>query len=386
MSKTAVAALGFGLVALGVAATPAARDELHWRWAAHGDAKSGYASYVQAWPGGRHAPEARARFDAHSWAEAAAVNTIDAFTRYLHAHPDGGHAAAARDGIDALQWQQATAGHSIASYQRYSTSQPRGKFAPEAAAKSAALRADLGLYDAALRAGTAASLETFLAQYPGHVKETEAKVALAELVEGRDIVDLLREKKIEVEAEGSGIESVSVRLRRLVPQALTVRIPVGTFFVSANPDAQNMVTTEAASVALTTTDWTPMSVSAACANRPRDIPGEGDTFSVQRSPRQAELARLMPALAAAGVDSETRQAAVWIITDDADYDDLGILVVSQFGFGGSRVINELEAARALQICDEAGIDITRKAIWRDRRRIASGLDQSDLRTWLQQKR
>jgi len=50
------------------------------------------------------------------------------------------------------------------------------------------------------------------------------------------------------------------------------------------------------------------------------------------------------------------------VLDNADYSDLGILVSSPFGFGGSRVIEEIETARAMKIIDDAGIDITRKAI------------------------
>jgi hypothetical protein len=91
----------------------------------------------------------------------------------------------------------------------------------------------------------------------------------------------------------------------------------------------------------------------------------------------------MPVLEAERVDREVRQAAVWIVTDNADYYDLGILVVSQFGFGGSRVIREPEAAAAMRLCDRAGINLRRKAIWRDRERILSGLDeQPELKEWM----
>jgi hypothetical protein len=88
----------------------------------------------------------------------------------------------------------------------------------------------------------------------------------------------------------------------------------------------------------------------------------------------------------AQVNTETRQAAVWIVTDNADYDDLGILVASQFGFGGSRVINEPETARAMRICDEAGINITRKRIWNDKETILQGLTDGELKKWLQEKK
>ena len=91
----------------------------------------------------------------------------------------------------------------------------------------------------------------------------------------------------------------------------------------------------------------------------------------------------------AEVDSAVEQAAVWIVTDDADYDDLGSLVET---FGpvalpgmGSRVIREAQTARAMKILDEAGIDITGKAIWRDRERILSKLEDAGLRQWLQRR-
>ncbi len=237
-----------------------------------------------------------------------------------------------------------------------------------------------------MKTGTEASLKRFLEDFPGHQKESVAQQAIKDITEGRDIVDLLKEKKIEVKASGSGITEVSVRIRKLVPYSLTVRIPVGSLFVPANASAQNMVTTTESKVRLTSNEWSFVSPDAACANRPKDIPGGSDTFTVNRSPKQAELARLMPVLNQARVDTETRQAAVWIVTDNADYNDLGILVASQFGFGGRRVINEQETARAMKICAEAGIDIKKKAIWRDRKRLISALKDTELKSWLEQKK
>jgi hypothetical protein len=206
------------------------------------------------------------------------------------------------------------------------------------------------------------------------------------LAEELDIVDAIQTKKIEVQAEGSGIDTVSVRIRKKVTSPLTIRIPVGTFFVSGNDSAQNMVSTSESSVELSSKDWVSVSADAACANRPKDIPVEGDKFSVQKSPQQAELAKLMPVLNNAGVDTETKQAAVWIVTDDADYEDLGTLVESPTGYGGTRAINEKEAANAMRICEKAGIDITKKAIWNDRKEILKDLKDNDLKIWLKNKK
>jgi hypothetical protein len=146
-----------------------------------------------------------------------------------------------------------------------------------------------------------------------------------------------------------------------------------------------MVATEERTSSLTTDEWASLSIPAACANRPKHIPENQDRFKVQRSPHQLELAHLMPVLDKAGVYYAVRQAAVWIVTDNANYDDLGILVASQYGFGGDRVINAQETARAMQICDEAGVGVKQKAIWKNRKQIVSELADGELKKWLEQK-
>ncbi len=295
----------------------------------------------------------------------------------------------ARPVIEQLVWRRAKAANTIRSLRAYADAYPNGQFIVEAKAKQASLRVNYEPFSNAVHEGTENALKEFLAEFPGHAKEAEARRVLTEITEGRDIVDLMSEKKIEIQTQGSGIDSVSLRVRRLVSYPITLRIPVGTLFVAANPSSQNMVATDISEVRLSDDDWQSILPSTACANRPREIPSSSDTFSVERSPQQAELAKLMPVLAKASVGYGTRQAAVWIVSDNADYRDLGILVANTSGFGsfgGSRVIAEAEAAHAMMICDEAGIDITRKAIWGDAQPIYIALKDGDVKKWLGQKR
>jgi hypothetical protein len=309
-------------------------------------------AYVKAWPEGRHAAEAQMRFDERSWADAQAANTIRSYRGYIAAHP-------------------------------------QGRYVQEAHNKAAALRSDDAPFEAALKSGTAVSLKQFLQDFPGHQKEANAQQAIKDITEGRDIVDLLEEKKIAIQTHGSGIQSVDVRMRKLVPYPITVRIPVGSYFVSSRRSAQNMITTAESQVRLTGDEWRQVSVSAACANRPKRIPGSRDTFTVQRSPHQDELAQLMLVLDKAGVRYATRQAAVWIVTDNASYSDLGTLVSPPAfaTFGGTRTIKEGETAHAMKICAEAGIDITSKRIWNDRQKILHlGLADGVLKNWLEEKK
>lgn len=200
-----------------------------------------------------------------------------------------------------------------------------------------------------------------------------------------NIVDLVQQKTIEVTSSGDGIESVTVRIHRLVPERVSVQIPVGTYFVSAEASAQNMITTKATTVLVSDDEWQEVSTSVACTNRPKDAPDSSDSFTVERAPNQQELASLMPVLDAAGVTYAVRQAAVWIVTDNADYSDLGELIESTNGFDGSRVINEPEAAQAMMLCDRAGIDITHKAIWADRNEILANVTDPEVKAWLQRK-
>lgn len=352
MKRKVFIALGI-VVIVGLMAEigPTINDEIEWRFALHEDETISYLLYLKAFPKGRHAIEANSLYDVRGWEDALAVNTISSYRDYVERHH-------------------------------------QGRFIPEAKTKISALQVDQAPFMAALQTGNEDSLKKFLTDFPGHEKEAEVQQALTEITEGRNIVDLLKEKKIEIKTQGSGIKSVNVSVRRLVPYSLTVSIPVGTYFVSANASSQNMVTTAKSRISLDNDDWQDVSPNAACANRPRDIPGSDDRFTVQRSPHQAELAKLMPFLDKESVSYAVRQAAVWIVTDNADYDDLGILVSrSQFQiFDGTRQINEYEAAQAIRICDQAGINIKKKSIWRDRQMILGGLEDGELKKWLADKK
>jgi hypothetical protein len=140
-----------------------------------------------------------------------------------------------------------------------------------------------------------------------------------------------------------------------------VHIPPGTFFV-AGSHAQNMVATEHHTVDLTVQREVTVEVSAACANRSLPIPGSGTSFSVRDSPSSADLARAAPRLRSE--QFAVKQAAVWIITDNATRDDLRILVRRRVGTvsGGTEVIGDQDVRRAARLLRQAGIDLSGKAI------------------------
>jgi hypothetical protein len=370
-----------------VAEARAKIESIQWKEATTANTVEGYERYLKLQRDGKYVVEAKDKIESLRWQEAITANTVIGFEKYLKLYIDGKHAAEAKNKIESIPWQEATSANTVLGFEKYIKLHSDGKHVAEAEAKISALRNDPAPYEAALQQGSEASLRQFIVDFHGHAKEAEAQKILRDITEGLDIIDLLKQKKIEVETQGNGIKSVRLRIRRLVTYHLTVRVPVGSYFVSARKSAQNMVSTAESKVRLTAASWVSVSVSAACANRSRDIPGNNDSFRIQRSPHQAELARLMPVLNKAQVPFAVRQAAVWIVTDNADYEDLGVLVGGSnwLRVEGFRQIKEQATARAMKICEEAGIDITRKRIWKDRKAVLQGLPDDEVKKWLKAK-
>jgi len=104
-------------------------------------------------------------------------------------------------------------------------------------------------------------------------------------------VDLIREHKVEVQSQGSGIQSVHLHVRRLADYPITVVVPVGTYIVSKNPGSQNMVATAEVRHTLATQSWVDLYSPAACANRPSHLqvnPPSGPAWKRRASPRKIQ--------------------------------------------------------------------------------------------------
>lgn len=258
--------------------------------------------------------------------------------------------------------------------------------AGEARARIEALRHDDALWSFARSKASRSALETFLADFPGHVREAEARELFATMAP-RSVFELLAEGAIEVSARGAGIETLQLELRRRVPHQIAVSIPVGTFFVTEG-GAQNMVATRASVVELVHDGSVEARVHVACANRTRPIPHGDDTFRLEASPQSTELQALAPLLERSGASTAVAQAAVWIVTDDADMNALGLLVRSiDGGLSGSRVIDDAAAITALKLCADAGVDVSRRRLGADDRLFVFGLGvrENGIDEWCRQR-
>jgi len=214
---------------------------------------------------------------------------------------------------------------------------------------------DRGAYKEALSlAGAAATL------FPAIVDARELPTRLSG-DEPMPLADAIGHGIVDAEVSGSGIRSVSVKITRKTPAGVMLAVPAGTYFVCGS-SAQNMVGTESRTVDLRKRDSAYLSMPAACANMRRAVPTSRASFSVQNRAASADLQKLAPHLA--DQSFAVKQAAVWIVTDNASRSDLNTLVSRPFGqvSGGKPVISDRDVLSAAKLIQKAGIDLSRKRI------------------------
>lgn len=85
---------------------------------------------------------------------------------------------------------------------------------------------------------------------------------------------------------------------------------------------------------------------------------------------------MLTGIATGNANTAIRKAAIEKLTDQK------ILAGTPGAATGAQAINEPEAAEAMRLCDEAGIDMKKKRIWKDREKIPAGLKAGELKNWL----
>ncbi|MFH1184068.1 MAG: hypothetical protein V1755_03395 [Chloroflexota bacterium] len=210
-----------------------------------------------------------------------------------------------------------------------------------------------------------------------------ARLSSAPETQPQHIVDLVDQKLISVSITGVSMDALALHVQSLSSQPLQIEIPAGTYFVAADPSVQNMVARHPASALLDVAEAVDIKLDAACASLHLAEPGSSDTFAMVRTSEVPEVTKVIDKLNSTTVEYPVEQAAIWIVTDDATFDELGMLV------GGSRygsaLIKEDEAVRAMMLVEQAGVDIPNYAIWRDRELMLPNVTEPDLVAWLDEK-
>ncbi|MDA1093109.1 MAG: class I SAM-dependent methyltransferase [Acidobacteria bacterium] len=208
-----------------------------------------------------------------------------------------------------------------------------------------------------------------------------------------DLLDALEAGLVEANAVGDGEAGVRVRVRNLSDQRLVVTMPAGMSFHAADgaSDTRDMVSRRDAAVRLfdgEARDWAVRSVGR---QRTKRAPGSDDALNIAAPSSLPALDALMhqmqagtytvadsPVLYLPRVES-VEQAAVWIVEEDASYDDLFSAL------DDPRMPAQYAVAFALVFCDRAGVDVTATRMWEDREQVFGGLRDPGLAAWYQLK-
>jgi hypothetical protein len=180
-----------------------------------------------------------------------------------------------------------------------------------------------------------------------------------------DIEAALRSGRLEAKSEGSGLSAIVVVLKRVEPHRLRVIIPVGTFFMT-DGTSQNMIGTKQVVVDLREQRSARVVVAAACTNFHQPEPEAKDRFTIRSAPQNKELRRLMAVIARRQPSEVVVQVAIWVVTDDVSRSELDATYQVSFvgGLGGQPASTNADIDAARKLLEEAGIDTTRKRLFR----------------------
>ena len=164
------------------------------------------------------------------------------------------------------------------------------------------------------------------------------------------LAELIANGALEVHPRGSGFRSVQITWKNRSALPISFRVDAGTF-LRCNGNAQDMVITVGRTVSLAPRRSLRTAFAAACAEMHMASPADTDSF-VLAGAANPRLVQVAPNLDM--VDMNTRQAVVWILTDDAS--------LAAFKRFKSPRIGSLEVRRAIALCRMAGVDLSDRRV------------------------
>lgn len=205
---------------------------------------------------------------------------------------------------------------------------------------------------------------------------------------------------LDVVAQGDTYKTARITMTRTIDEEIHVVIPAGTFLAARLTGVQDMVVTHTVEIDLTDNEPVEVIVRTASLESQASIPVSVNRFAVFDR-FSSPLTNLMAVVGDSDLEFDTIQAAVWIVTDNCDWEEMGFLREVDgeiIGYTrevededdedkdeGVRLIDEEDIIRAMIQVENAGIDIRRKHIWMDHVAILENLPSGDLLEWLNEK-
>jgi hypothetical protein len=163
------------------------------------------------------------------------------------------------------------------------------------------------------------------------------------------LMEAIQKKYVRFSARGSSISSSYISVENVSDMKLNLVIQAGTFLSANSSSYQNMVLTSPQDIVVEARNTYSGSVNTACMNISRDIPDGDNSFGLTQHPNNHLLTKVIKLLNEGNYSYSVKQAAVWIVTDGANYYDMGILQ-NQYG---QRTIDNEDYQKAVSIVNNA---------------------------------
>jgi hypothetical protein len=151
-------------------------EKKNWENAISKNSIAAYEDYLELYPQGKFADEAKLRIETIYFEKAEATNTIKTYEDFLKRYSEGQFADRARSKIEAIYFDQAKSVNSVEAYEDFLKRYSEGQFADRARSEIEAL-----LFDQAKTLNSVEAYEDFLEKYPEGKFADQARQMLEEI-------------------------------------------------------------------------------------------------------------------------------------------------------------------------------------------------------------
>ncbi len=370
-------------------AKPRISERLFWWWMKFENTPEAYEEYIYTYRSGTYEIYAWTKLFNTLWNRAKQENSILSYTRYVY-------------NFEKYDAEVPNFEHGITynhkDVQKYTIVKQKANIHFKEAKKNISLlKTDDRPFDKAARKATTQAWINFLENFPGHYRYIEAFKNLADS-KPASIFYLQSKKLLEITPfiDANGIASIAIHNK--CKRNLNFFIPVGTYFKSVNPRVMDMLVfsnleRELPSYASfsknTIINIFSLNQDKKCiihllthgTSITKRKPVKGDKFTLSSLPSNQDLVRLM---AYAEFDKKSTlewecKEAIWLINENVNLKDFMKYYFKVFeedyNYSGKMNLEYAEQSiytiviMAMQMINDAGLDIKSYRIWNDREEI-----------------
>ena len=191
---------------------------------------------------------------------------------------------------------------------------PNGFHTAQAKQLLETMRNDSSYYNQYKSINTLGAFEQFIANFPGHKDIADAQTEEKNFI--GDIYSFTEKGAVQTVIIGKSIREVALIVSNQTNSQLIINVPFGVYFAANSGNVQNMAVTKELSIKIDPAVTQTFFVETACMNIDKDIPQNGDSFSLKLLNAGDPLIKLLQTLSDKNSRYEVAQTAIWYLLDN----------------------------------------------------------------------